>query len=223
MSSILRTEAVEKSFTLGDEVIRVLQGVNLNVEKGEIITIMGPSGSGKSTLLHIIGGLEYPDKGKVFIENDDLTKLKDRKLSEIRNKKIGFIFQFHHLLPEFTILENTILPLLINGENFNKVKERGEKILKEIGLLDRKNHKPSEISGGERQRAAVARALATNPAIVLADEPTGNLDIKTEKELLSLLLKLNKKGVTFLIVTHNIEVAKMGNKKYELREGKLVK
>ncbi len=219
----MRIEGVEKSFKMGDETINVLRGIDLEIKKGEIVSITGPSGSGKSTLLHIAGGLDFPDKGSVKVESEELTALKDERLSKIRNEKIGFVFQFHHLLPEFTILENVMIPLLVRGESFQGARIKAGKVLSEVGLSERIHHKPSQISGGERQRAAVARAIVGEPAIILADEPTGNLDKRTEKELIKLLLFLNKKGATFLIVTHNPEVADMAHRIFKLREGKLVK
>jgi lipoprotein-releasing system ATP-binding protein len=189
-------------FTLGGD-LHILKDITLDLQKGEMAAIMGPSGVGKSTLLHIIGALDSPTSGSVFYEDVDVFNLKNDKLAEFRNKTIGFVFQFHHLLPEFNAIENVMMPALIAGMKRDEAYERAGRILGEVGLKERILHKPGELSGGEQQRVAVARALILEPRVILADEPTGNLDTHTGEELLILLTELNKKGLTLLIVTHN--------------------
>jgi len=184
--------------------LHVLKGINLEIFKGEIIAIVGDSGVGKSTFLHILGALDRPTSGKVFYDDLDIFQQGDDALAEFRNRKIGFIFQFHHLLPEFTALENTMMPALIQGMNLNDASNKAKGLLKEVGLGDRLFHRPGELSGGEQQRVAVARALMVGPSVILADEPTGNLDTKTGEAVYKLLKNLNReKGITLVVVTHN--------------------
>lgn len=198
----------------------VLKGVNLNVKQGEIVAIIGKSGAGKTTLLQIIGTLDRPTKGQIIIGGTDVFALKDKELAAFRNKHIGFIFQFHQLLPEFTALENVCIPAMIAREKKNQYKPRAEKLLQELGLAERMNHKPNELSGGEKQRVAAARALMMNPDIILADEPTGSLDEKNKKELSELLLKLRKEyGQTILLVTHDKELAGIADRIIEIKDG----
>ncbi len=198
----------------------VLKGVNLNVKQGEIVAIIGKSGAGKTTLLQIIGTLDRPTKGQIIIGGTDVFALKDKELAAFRNKHIGFIFQFHQLLPEFTALENVCIPAMIAREKKNLYKPRAEKLLQELGLAERMNHKPNELSGGEKQRVAAARALMMNPDIILADEPTGSLDEKNKKELSELLLKLRKEyGQTILLVTHDKELAGIADRIIEIKDG----
>lgn len=198
----------------------VLKGVNLNVKQGEIVAIIGKSGAGKTTLLQIIGTLDRPTKGQIIIGGTDVFALKDKELAAFRNKHIGFIFQFHQLLPEFTALENVCIPAMIAREKKNLYKPRAEKLLQELGLAERMNHKPNELSGGEKQRVAAARALMMNPDIILADEPTGSLDEKNKKELSGLLLKLRKEyGQTILLVTHDKELAGIADRIIEIKDG----
>ena len=201
--------------------VQVLKGINLNVSQGEIISIVGASGAGKTTLLQIIGTLEKPDEGSILINDVDINKLSERKLSQFRNSNIGFVFQFHHLLPEFTALENILMPALIKGCSKEEVMDRANQLMKFLKIDHRYNHKPSELSGGEQQRVAVARALINQPAVVLADEPSGNLDSGNARELHNLFFDLrNQYNQTFIIVTHNEEFAEMADRKIVMIDGK---
>jgi len=200
--------------------LRVLDGINLEIKKGEIVSIVGASGAGKSTLLHIIGTLDKADSGDVLIDGVSVAGLNDNKLSEFRNKQIGFVFQFHHLLPEFTAIENVCIPALIARETRSKTMTRAKTLLEYLNLGDRLDHKPSELSGGELQRVAVARALMNEPAVVLADEPSGNLDSASAVELHKLFFDLrDKMNHTFVIVTHNLELADMADRKLLIKDG----
>jgi len=200
--------------------LEVLKGVDLTVNKGEIVSIVGASGAGKSTLLHIIGTIDKADSGEVVIDGEDVLKLKDKKLAEFRNQKIGFVFQFHHLLPEFDALENVCIPAYIAGESKSGAEKRAEEILSFMGLSERLTHKPGELSGGEQQRVAIARALINNPVVVLMDEPSGNLDSKASKALHQLFFDLRDKfGQTFVIVTHNKELAEMTDRTLTIKDG----
>ena len=200
--------------------LEVLKGVNLRVEKGEIVAIIGKSGAGKTTLLQIIGTLDRPTKGQVLMDGTDVFAMKDKELAAFRNKHIGFIFQFHQLLPEFTALENVCIPAMIAREKENEYIARATKLLTELGLGDRLNHKPNELSGGEKQRVAAARALMMSPDIILADEPTGSLDTQNKKELSELLLKLRKEyNQTILLVTHDKDLAQMADRIIEIKDG----
>jgi lipoprotein-releasing system ATP-binding protein len=202
--------------------LTVLKGIDLTINQGEIVSIVGASGAGKSTLLHIAGTLDKPDTGQVFIANEEVTKLKNNDLAKFRNEKLGFIFQFHNLLGEFTALENVCMPAFIGGKE-KGVKERGIELLEMLGLKDRINNLPSQMSGGEQQRTAVARALINSPSIVFADEPSGNLDSKNAQELHQLFFDLRDKfNQTFVIVTHNEELANMADRKLVMQDGKLV-
>ena len=203
--------------------LSVLKGVDIFVNKGEIVSIVGSSGAGKSTLLHILGSLDKANSGEIWINNERIDTLKEKELAKFRNKHIGFVFQFHHLLPEFTALENVCIPGWIAGTPKNDLEARALELLKILGLQDRASHKPSELSGGEQQRVAVARALINNPDIVFADEPTGNLDSKHAQELHELFLHLQKTmGQTFLIVTHNEALAKMSDRVVHMKDGYIV-
>ncbi len=211
-ASILQCENLTMRYAQGGLDVEVLKGVNFNINKGECVAIMGASGSGKSTLLHLLGGLEKPTGGKVLLDGIDLNDVSGKQLASLRNRSLGFIYQFHHLLGEFTVLENVAMPLLIGGHSVEEARHHATKLLQRVGLGHRVEHKPGEISGGERQRAAVARALINKPSVVLADEPTGNLDSKTAEDVFQLMLELNQElNVSFLIVTHDHELAgKMG-------------
>ncbi len=203
--------------------LSVLKGVDIFVNKGEIVSIVGSSGAGKSTLLHILGSLDKANAGEIWINNERIDTLNEKELAKFRNKHIGFVFQFHHLLPEFTALENVCIPGWIAGTPKNELEQRALELLKILGLQDRASHKPSELSGGEQQRVAVARALINNPDIVFADEPTGNLDSKHAQELHELFLHLQKTmGQTFLIVTHNEALAKMSDRVVHMKDGYIV-
>jgi lipoprotein-releasing system ATP-binding protein len=203
--------------------LQVLKSVDIFVNKGEIVSIVGSSGAGKSTLLHILGSLDRANSGEIWINNQRIDTLKEKELAKFRNKHIGFVFQFHHLLPEFTALENVCIPGWIAGTPKNELETRALELLKILGLQDRATHKPLELSGGEQQRVSVARALINNPDIVFADEPTGNLDSKHAQELHELFLHLQKTmGQTFLIVTHNDALAKMSDRVVHMKDGKIV-
>jgi lipoprotein-releasing system ATP-binding protein len=217
---LLEGKGIHRSFQTGGEKLHVLKGVDIEIYQGEIICVVGESGVGKSTLLHILGALDRPDQGMVRLNSKEIFTLSDQKLASFRNESIGFVFQFHHLLPEFSALENVMMPRLIAGES-EKAIGMAENLLGELGLSDRKDHRPGELSGGEQQRVAVARALVNQPQVVIADEPSGNLDKKSKEELHQLLLDLNqKKNQTFIIATHNLDLAKMAHRIYALKDGK---
>ncbi|AKB12277.1 lipoprotein-releasing system ATP-binding protein [Methanosarcina thermophila] len=220
-SPIIELKNLTKIYKNGME-FRALDNANLKIKKGEFVAIVGPSGSGKSTLMHLIGLLDTPSFGTLLIDGKDVTKMSDKERSEMRNRMLGFVFQYHHLLPDFTALENVAMPLLIAGKSRKEAKEIAEKLLKEVGLEDRMNHKPSELSGGQNQRVAVARALSCSPAIVLGDEPTGNLDTKTGNLIYDLLRRLNRQyNQTFIVVTHNEDLASKADRIIRLVDGKI--
>ncbi len=203
--------------------LEVLKGVSLAVKKGEIVSLVGPSGAGKSTLLHIMGTLDKPDAGKIMIEGKEISMQSEKKLSAFRNKSIGFIFQFHHLLPEFTALENVCIPAFIAGTNKKQATQKATELLDLLKLSHRLNHKPTELSGGEQQRVAVARALMNNPALIMADEPSGNLDTNNARDLHKLFFELRDKlNQTFVIVTHNEELANMADRTVHMKDGMMV-
>jgi lipoprotein-releasing system ATP-binding protein len=216
---MLTAKGIEKYY--GD--LRVLKGVDVDIAKGEIVSIVGPSGSGKSTLLHILGTLDEPARGEIFLQDRKIHALKGRPLAAFRNKHIGFVFQFHHLLPEFSALENVCIPGWIAGRRKREVEEEALKLLQELGVGHRTDHKPGALSGGEQQRVAVARALINHPDIVFADEPTGNLDTANAKELHRLFFDLrNRFRQTFLIVTHNEELAQMSDRVLHMKDGEII-
>jgi lipoprotein-releasing system ATP-binding protein len=217
-------EAVDlyKSFPMGGRELTVLRGINLRITRGEMLAIVGASGAGKSTLLHILGTLDRPTRGKVLFDDRDLFTLSDQEQSIFRNRHIGFVFQFHHLLPEFSALENTCLPAYIQNRPSADVRDEATALLKEVGLGERLNHKPGELSGGEQQRVAVARALIQRPDLVLADEPTGNLDSHTGDMLFALLRQLNRsRGTTFVIVTHNEKLSAQADRLIHMEDGRI--
>ncbi len=223
-STVIQCLKVSKHFSEGSLNVKVLSDVSLNVSKGEKIAILGASGSGKSTLLHILGGLDLPSQGKVFINGQDIASLSDQKRGLMRNQSLGFIYQFHHLLPEFTALENVAMPLLIANLSVEEARNRATTLLAKVGLDHRLDHKPGQLSGGERQRAAVARALVTNPQAILADEPTGNLDQVTAGKIFALMQELNQELETaFIVVTHDLSLAKKMDSMYQLVDGCLEK
>jgi len=216
---MLRAFQLEKYY--GD--LQVLKGVNIEIKKGEVVSIVGSSGAGKSTLLHILGSLDKPDKGEVWLKERRIESLKGRELARFRNRHIGFIFQFHHLLPEFTALENVSIPGWIAGKGKNELSDRASMLLETLGLKDRMEHKPHQLSGGEQQRVAVARALINEPDIIMADEPTGNLDSEHARQLHQLFIELcNTMQQTFLIVTHNEELAAMSNRILHMKDGLII-
>jgi len=211
-----------EKITLNYGDLKVLKGVNLNIKEGEFVSIVGASGAGKTTLLQIIGTLENPTSGKIIIDGTDITSLSDKELSNFRNENIGFVFQFHNLLTEFTALENVCLPAFISGKNRNETEKRAKELLNLLNMGNRLDHKPNELSGGEQQRVAVARALINNPSIILADEPSGNLDSENAKSLHELLQKLNKDlNFTIVVVTHNDKLANITDRKLEIKDGKI--
>ncbi len=221
---ILKAIDLKKSFLLDNKLkLEVLKGITLEIFKGEILEIIGASGAGKSTLLHILGTIDKPDEGLIYFEEINLLSLKDEELSRFRNKNIGFVFQFHHLLPEFTALENVVIPMMIDGRTFKECRTKAIELLDFVGLKNRLNHKPSELSGGELQRVAIARALANNPKIIFADEPTGNLDSQNSQTIIQLIKNLNEEfGQTFVIVTHNPELVEIADRVKEIKDGQLL-
>lgn len=219
---MIQLSGVTKTYKMGDETIYAMNKVNLVVEKGEFIAIVGPSGSGKSTLANIIGGLDSPNSGKVVVEGEDLASRNDHDLSKYRNKKVGFIFQTFNLQPGYTALENVTIPLIFGRISPSKRKKRAEECLKMVGLGNRMKHRPNQLSGGQRQRVCIARALANDPEIIIADEPTGNLDTQKGAEIVSLLKELNKKkGITLIVITHDTSVAKQADRILTIQDGQI--
>jgi len=221
-NTMIEVKDLNKYFVKDGGRIEVIKNLNLTIEEGQSMAILGASGAGKSTLLHVLGTLDHPSSGTVLYHKMDVFSWGERKLAEFRNKKIGFVFQFHHLLPEFSSLENTMMPALICGQSKKKARSRAEIILNDVGLGDRITHKPGELSGGEQQRVAVARALMMEPEVLLADEPTGNLDTETGEKVGDLLLDFNRtKGITLIVVTHNQSLAQKMSRSIGLKDGKI--
>jgi lipoprotein-releasing system ATP-binding protein len=222
MSSLLAVSNLFKSFRSGEDTIEVIRGLSLELKKGEMLAVMGESGSGKSTFLHLVGAMERPDEGRILYDGRDLGNLSGTELALFRNESIGFVFQFHHLLPEFTALENTMFPLLLRGVSFREAEARAGEILEEVGLAHRTTHQPGELSGGEQQRVAIARALVGRPSLLLADEPTGNLDEKTSGSIHDLIVQIHHRyGLTSVIVTHNPALALLCGQRCRMAEGRL--
>ena len=222
MSNLLiNISDIKRDFILGNEKINVLKGINLEIQKGEYVALMGPSGSGKSTLMNILGCLDTPTSGSYILNGNDVSKMHDNELAEIRNKEIGFVFQTFNLLPRTTALDNVALPMIYAGFSKSERKKRAEEVLTQVGLSDRMDHQPNQLSGGQRQRVAVARALVNKPSIILADEPTGNLDSKTSIEIMMLFEEIHKNGNTVILVTHEEEIAAYAKRVIRLRDGNI--
>lgn len=221
METVIKLEKIVKNYKVGTQIVRALRSVSLTINKGEYVAIMGASGSGKSTLMNVIGCLDTPTSGTYILSNSDVSHLSDDELAEIRNKEIGFVFQTFNLLPRNTALENVMLPLIYAGVKKQERILKAEKILSEVGLSDRIEHKPNELSGGQRQRVAVARALVNNPSILLADEPTGNLDSKISEEIMQLFAEIHRKGNTLIVVTHEESIALHAHRIIRLKDGEI--
>jgi len=219
MSSIIHISQLKRNFALGNQIVKVLKGIDLNVNKNEYVALMGPSGSGKSTLMNLIGCLDTPTSGKYILNNKDVSQLTDDELAEIRNQEIGFVFQTFNLLPRYTALDNVSLPLVYAGVDKATRDSRAKEVLDQVGLSDRMDHRPNQLSGGQRQRVAVARALVNRPSIILADEPTGNLDSKTSVEIMRLFEEIHENGNTVIVVTHEEEIAKHAQRIIRLTDG----
>lgn len=219
---LLSCQNLTKVYQEGENQTQVLKDVTFSMEEGELVAIVGSSGSGKSTLLHTLGGLDQPTSGEVFIKGQSLQKASADELAKLRNQYMGFVYQFHHLMADFSALENVMMPMLIGKQNRSEAQDRAEKMLQAVGLAHRINHRPSALSGGERQRVAIARALVNNPALVLADEPTGNLDRKTTESIFELILKLNQdQKIAFLLVTHDLQLAEKLSRRMVMQDGVL--
>ena len=220
MAELITLESMVKTYKLGDYEIHALRGINLSIKKGEFVAIMGPSGSGKSTLLNILGCLDKPTGGSYSLEGQDVSSLSDNQLAVIRNRKLGFVFQSYNLLPKMTALENVELPMVYAGQGHRR--ERALEALESVGIGNRALHRPSELSGGEQQRVAIARCLINNPLVILADEPTGNLDTHSSQNIMAVLLEQSKKGITIIVVTHEEDIAAYTQRTIYLRDGKIV-
>ena len=217
--NVIKTENITRNFIMGNEVLKVLKGISLEINRGEYVALMGPSGSGKSTFMNVLGCLDTPSGGRYLLNGTDVSKMSDNQLAEVRNREIGFVFQTFNLLPRYTALENVALPLVYAGMDKKERLERAANALEMVQLSDRMKHKPNELSGGQRQRVAVARALVNNPSILLADEPTGNLDTKTSLEIMGLFDQLHQKGNTIIVVTHEEDIASYTKRIIRLRDG----
>ncbi len=223
MTKIIETHSIEKKYVMGSEVILALKSISISIHKGEYVAFMGPSGSGKSTLMNIIGALDTPSKGSYILNGKDVSNMSENELAEIRNKEIGFVFQTFNLLPRFSALENVALPLIYAGYSKSERTERAIKALEDVGLGNRYKHKPNEMSGGQRQRVAIARALVNSPSIILADEPTGNLDSKTSYDIMDLFDELHSRGNTIIMVTHEEDIAGYSRRIVRMRDGLIEK
>lgn len=221
MSAVIKLENVRKVYPMGDTLVQALRGLTLEIPKGEFVAVMGPSGSGKSTLLHLLGCLDLPSNGKILLQDVDVSRLAEDHLAQVRGLRIGFVFQTFHLIPTLSALENVELPLLFQRVPRAQRRARAQELLQKVGMADRMHHKPAQLSGGERQRVAIARALAADPEIILADEPTGNLDSASGKAVLELLSQLHREGKTIILVTHNPEAAQYADRIVRLRDGQL--
>ncbi|MDD2717083.1 MAG: ABC transporter ATP-binding protein [Candidatus Wallbacteria bacterium] len=220
MEELIRIENINKSYQMGENNLQVLKNINLIINRGEMVAIVGKSGSGKSTLMNLLGCLDVPDSGKYILAGEDVAKLSDNQLAEIRNRKIGFVFQNFNLLPRMNALENVELPLLYTG--LAQAAERAASALKKVGMEDRMHHEPNQLSGGQRQRVAVARAIVTEPEMILADEPTGNLDTSTSVEVMNYFQKLNKEGTTIVVITHELDIAAYCSRKIRIEDGRIL-
>ena len=221
MENIIELKKIVRNFPLGNQVVKVLKGIDLEVKRNEYTALMGPSGSGKSTLMNILGCLDTPTSGEYWLNGQNVSQLVDNELAEIRNREIGFVFQTFNLLPRSTALENVMLPLIYAGFSSKDRKERAEEVLTQVGLQDRMDHRPNQLSGGQRQRVAVARALVNKPSIILADEPTGNLDTKTSVEIMALFSEIHRNGNTVILVTHEEDIAAHARRVIRLRDGEV--
>ena len=219
---IIQLENVYKHYLMGESVVKALDGVNVEIAKGDFVVIIGPSGSGKSTLMNMVGALDLASEGEIYLDGQDIEHLEESELAQIRGSKIGFVFQTFNLIPTLTALENIALPMMFHGVERKERIRRAEKILKDVQLEHRKDHLPNELSGGERQRVAIGRALSNNPEVILADEPTGNLDTKTGKDIMQLFVNLNKKGKTIILVTHDMSLVDYAKKVLKIQDGKIV-
>ena len=221
MSSVIKIRGIRRDFPLGNEVVKVLKGIDLDIEKGEYVALMGPSGSGKSTLMNLLGCLDTPTDGTYELNGRDVSNMTDDELAEVRNTEIGFVFQTFNLLPRTTALENVALPMIYAGASKSERVKRAEEVLNDVGLADRMDHKPNQLSGGQRQRVAVGRALVNHPSIILADEPTGNLDSKTSAEIMDLFDEIHSRGNTVIIVTHEEDIAEHAHRIIRLMDGQV--
>jgi len=220
-SSLIRLRGIRRDFRMGSEILHVLKGIDLTIEKGEYVALMGPSGSGKSTLMNLLGCLDTPTSGEYWLNGADVSVMSDDELAEIRNREIGFVFQTFNLLPRSTALDNVALPLIYAGMSSSERTARAQEVLTDVGLMDRMTHRPNELSGGQRQRVAVARALVNRPSLILADEPTGNLDTKTSLEIMALFDEIHAQGNTLIVVTHEEDIAQYAHRIIRLNDGQI--
>ncbi len=220
--TIIELDKVKKYYQMGTSIVKALDGVDVKINQGDFVVIIGPSGSGKSTMMNMVGALDIPTEGEIYLEDEDIASLRESELAQIRGKKIGFVFQTFNLIPTLTTIENISLPMIFQGYDKEERIERSEEILESVKLTHRRKHMPNELSGGERQRVAIGRALANDPDVILADEPTGNLDTKTGLEIMNLFVNMNKQGKTIIVVTHNLNLTKYANKVLKIQDGKIV-